>query len=186
MNRHPLRTLGVLTCMLALVGAFATGLSMRNAVAHNGTPPNSAGSPLVGAWQWNSFPAAGEICCGPEPATFAIFHTDGTYVEWNPVAGTAIGIWRMTGARTADLVFVFPDTDPSLKGYAPGTATFTIKIELDATGDALTATGTVVVRDAGGKQLATVQWHRPATRMTFETNPATGSIPATPAATPTT
>jgi hypothetical protein len=186
MNRHPLRTLGVLTCMLALVGAFATGLSMRNAVAHNGTPPNSAGSPLVGAWQWNSFPAAGEICCGPEPATFAIFHTDGTYVEWNPVAGTAIGIWRMTGAHTADLVFVFPDTDPSLKGYAPGTATFTIKIELDATGDALTATGTVVVRDAGGKQLATVQWHRPATRMTFETNPATGSIPATPAATPTT
>jgi len=131
-------------------------------------------------WQWDADPAR------PEPSTFAIFHADGAYVEWQPVGGAAIGIWRMTGERAYDLLFVFPDTDPSLEGFGPGTATFTITIELDEKGNALTAQGTVDIRDAGGVQLATVPWSRPATRLTFETNPATGSIPATPmAATPT-
>ena len=101
------------------------------------------------------------------------------------MAGAAIGIWRMTGERTADLVFVFQDIDPSLEGYAPGTLTFTVEVVLDETGDALSAEGTIVARDEAGAQLGTVDWSRSAVRMSFATNPATESIPATPvAATP--
>ncbi len=178
MHRHPVGPAFVLAAALALVGAFAVGFSRQAAVAQDATSTATAGPPLVGAWQWSSLPA-GEASL-PEPPTFAIFHADGTYAEWNPVAGAAIGIWRMTGERTADLVFVFQDIDPSLEGYAPGTLTFTVEVVLDETGDALTATGTIVARDEGGVQLGTMEWSRAAVRMTFETNPATGSIPATP------
>jgi hypothetical protein len=172
---------------LAGLGAGGLGVALaaavtRQASAQDATPADAAGRPLVGMWQWNSFPER------PEPATFAIFHADGTYTEWNPIAGEAIGIWRMTGERTFDLLFVFADTDPSpdVTKWGPGTGTFTITGELDETGNALTAAGTVVARDAGGVHLVDVPWTRPAIRVTFETNPATGSIPATPeAATPT-
>src|SRR5688500_8942311 len=150
------------------------------ATAQEATPSALATSPIVGAWQWNADPGS------PEPSNFALFHADGTYTEWQPVAGQAIGIWRMSGERTYELLFVFPDTDPSLEGFGPGTATFLITIALDASGNAFTAVGTIDVRDAGGTSLLTVPFTRPATRMTFETNPATGSIPATPmAGTPT-
>jgi hypothetical protein len=148
--------------------------------AQEATPSALANDAIVGAWQWDADPAS------PEPSNFALFHADGTYTEWQPVAGEAIGIWRMTGERSYDLLFVFPDTDPSLEGFGPGTATFRITIALDETGNAFNAVGTIDVRDAGGTPLLTVPFTRPATRMTFETNPATGSIPATPmAGTPT-
>jgi len=140
----------VLGVAIGLLGAGTVHDAPRIVAAQEGTPGTTAEPMIVGAWQWNSFPEGGEVCCGPEPASFAIFHADGTYTEWQPVAGTAIGIWRMTGERTYDLLFVFPDTDPSLEGFAPGTGTFTITIELDETGNALTATGTIDVRDAGG------------------------------------
>ena len=78
-----------------------------------------------------------------------------------------------------------PRYRPVARGVRAGTATFTIAGELDETGNALTATGTIGVRDPGGVHLVDVPWTRPATRVTFETNPSTGSIPATPvAATP--
>lgn len=172
------------TRRVAIAGLGASGLGLavanatRPAAAQDSTPDDATRSPLVGMWQWNNFPES------PEPATFAIFHADGTYTEWQPVAGQAIGIWRMTGVRTFDLLFIFTDTDPSpdVTKWGPGTATFTITGELDETGNALTATGTIGVRDAGGVHLVDVPWTRPATRVTFETNPSTGSIPATPAA----
>jgi PKD repeat protein len=180
MNRHTLRTIVVLAIVFALVGAFVGGLSHRGTAAQDSTPAGTAESPLVGAWQMG--PGTGV----PEPVWFALFHADGTFEAWNQVAGESIGIWRMTGARTFDLVNVATDADPSPTVWAPGAATFTLTGELDATGNAFTVTGTIDVRDAGGVLLATVPWGAPATRMTFETNPATGSIPATPlAGTPT-
>jgi hypothetical protein len=176
------RIIVVCSLVVALIGSLGIGRAGLGTSAQDATPEELAGGPLVGAWQWNA------SADNPEPSTFAIFHADGTYTEWQPVAGQAIGIWRMTGERTFDLLFVFPDTDPSLDvaKWGPGTATFTITGELDASGDALTATGTIDVRDAGGVHLADVPWTRPATRLTFETNPSSGSIPATPlAGTPT-
>ena len=49
--------------------------------AQEGTPDTQSGDPIVGAWQWNADPTR------PEPSTFAIFHADGTYTEWQPVGG---------------------------------------------------------------------------------------------------
>jgi hypothetical protein len=175
-------TRDTITRRTALAGLGAGGLgvalaaSVRTAAAQDAT----AAGPLVGTWQWGA--AAGL----PEPIWFAIFHADGTFSGWNQVAGQAIGIWRMTGERTFDLVWVYADSDHSPDTWTPGTATFTLTGELAASGDALTAEGTVDVRDAGGTPIVTVPWSAPATRMTFEHNPATGSTPATPtAATPT-
>jgi hypothetical protein len=165
---------------LAGLGAGGVGLAVMATARH--ASAQDAAAPLVGAWQWNSG------ADHPEPNTFAIFHADGTYTEWNPVAGAAIGIWRMTGDRAFDLLFIFADTDPSpdVAAWGPGSATFTITGELDASGNALNAMGTIDVRDAGGVQLATVPWTRPAIRLSFETNPSSGSVPATPmAGTPT-
>lgn len=161
---------------LGVSAAIALGNEATSTAAQESTPAIEAGVPLVGAWQWNAYPD------NPESATFAIFHADGTYVEWQPVGGTAIGIWRTTGERTYDLLFVFPDTDPSLDGFGPGTATFTVALTLDATGNALAAEGMVDVRDANGVLGATVPWRRPATRLTFTANPALGSIAAPPVA----
>jgi PKD repeat protein len=181
MKRHPVISTFVLSLVLAFAGAGALGLTHRGTAAQDATPASTAESPLVGAWQM------GPGTLAPEPVWFALFHADGTFESWNQVAGESIGIWRMTGARTFDLVNVATDADPSPMGWAPGAATFTLTGELDATGNAFTVTGTIDVRDAGGVLLATVPWGAPAIRMTFETNPATGSLPATPmAATPTT
>jgi PKD repeat protein len=179
LHRHFVRRVFVVLAVLSLVGAFGTSLTHQGTVAQDATPTGTAGSPLVGTWQWG--PAVGVS----EPVWFGIFHADGTYMDWNQVAGAGIGLWRMTGERTFDLVTVATDANPSPMAWAPGAATFTLTGELDATGNAFTVTGTIDVRDAGGVLIATVPWSAPATRMTFKTNPATGSIPATPtAATP--
>jgi hypothetical protein len=170
-----MQRLSYLVALFALAGMLAFGLAHRGTSAQDATPEH-AGPGLVGTWQWG---AATGIS---EPVSFAIFHADGTYVGWNQVAGAAIGLWRMTGARTFDLLWVYSDADPSPTAWAPGTATFVLKGELDDTGNAIFLRGTIDVRDAGGMHLATVPWSAPATRMTFDRNPATSSVPATPAA----
>jgi hypothetical protein len=166
---------------LAGLGAGSFGLAAavtaRSATAQDTS--DTASHLLAGVWQWNASPER------PEQPSFAIFHADGSYTEWQMVAGQSIGIWRPTGERTADLLFVFTDGDPSLEVYQPGIVTFMYAIELDETGDAFTAEGTIDVRDPGGMQIGTFPFDRPATRLTFENNPSTGSVPATPvAATP--
>jgi PKD repeat protein len=163
---------------LAVLAGGGLGLAVANrtGAAQDASPAAANGSPLIGTWQWDASPGR------PEPSALAIFHADGTYAEWQPAGGEATGIWRMNGERTFDLLFIFPDTDPSpdVSTFSPGTATFTVTGELDETGNALTAMGTIDVRDAGGLQLLELPWSRPATRVTFATNPSTGSIPATP------
>ncbi len=161
----------------ALAGIGAGGLGLA-ALAASPAAAQNAGDPAThlpaGVWQWNAYPEH------PELSNFAIFHPSGAYTEWQPVAGEAVGLWRPTGERTADLLFVFTDANPAIDVYEPGIVTFTITIQIDETGNALDAEGTIDVRDAGGVQQATVPWRRPATRMTFDSNPTTGSVPATP------
>ena len=163
---------------LAGLGAGGMGLALaRNTASVSAQDaPDTAGHLLTGVWQWNADPG------NPEQPSFAIFHADGSYTEWQMVAGQAIGIWRPTGERAADLLFVFTDGNPSLEVYQPGIVTFTIAIELDESGDAFTAEGMIDARDPGGSQLVTAPFSRPATRLTFENNPTTGSVQATPVA----
>ena len=81
----------------ALAGLGAGGLGVAAAVAAPSASAQDAMDPathlLAGVWQWNAYPEQ------PELSTFAIFHPSGTYTEWQPVAGEAVGLWRPTGAH---------------------------------------------------------------------------------------
>ena len=140
-----------------------------------------AAHPVVGLWQ-NAVTGTGGM-----PWTFSVYHADGTYHEWNGLKlGSALGIWRPTGERTADLLFIYQDTDPSA-AESPGTVTFRMAITADVTGNALTATGDLDLRTPSGI-LVVAEPNRSWTsqRMTFDWNPATGSTGSVPlAATPT-
>ena len=97
-----------------------------------------------------------------------------------------MGVWRPTGERTADLVFMYHGVDPATQ--VETTTTFLLAVTVDATGDALTYDGDLDVRGADGSPIfADTGVRVTATRVTIERNPATGSTATgTPtAATPT-
>jgi hypothetical protein len=158
-------------------------MAARSAAAQD----DMATHPVVGFWQ--------NAVTGPDaakmPWTFSFYYADGTYYEWNGLdAGAALGIWRPAGERTADLMFIYQDVDPTTEAETPGTATFRMTITADDTGNALTAHGDLDVRTPDGTLIVALPdmiWT--SQRMTFDWNPATGSTmtaPATPeAATPT-
>jgi len=64
-------------------------------------------------------------------------------------AGTGVGVWEATGERSADVLFVFQDIDPSA-AFAPGTATFLLAVTVDETEDALIGSGALQVRPPDG------------------------------------
>lgn len=168
---------------VAAIGA-ALGLSSRvePTAAWEATPAPATTHPVVGLWQ-NAVTGTGGM-----PWTFSLYHADGTYHEWNGLKlGSALGIWRPTGARTAELMFVYQDTDPAATREIPGTVTFRMTIAADATSDALTVTGDLDLRTPDGRLVVAepnIRWT--SQRMTFDRNPATGSTaPAEPIATPT-
>src|SRR5688572_9211519 len=127
----------------ALAGLGASGLGLALAVSHataQDTVTEMATHPIVGFWQ--------NRVTGPDaekmPWTFSLYHADGTYHEWNGLdAGTALGIWRPVGERTAELLFIYQDTDPTTATETPGTATFRMTVEVDATGDGLSYDGDI-------------------------------------------
>lgn len=171
----------------ALAGLGAGGLGVALAAARPAAAQDAAAEmakhPIVGFWQLDS---------GPNPPTgrrfdFLLIHADGTHNDWNGLAaGSALGIWRPTGERTADFLSIYLDTDPSTAAEAIGTATFRMTITVDDTGDAYTADGSLDLRDANGAPIVTLPAHWTCVRITFDHNPATGSTMATPtAATPT-
>jgi hypothetical protein len=171
---------------LAGLGAGGLGLALGAArpAAAQEAATDMAKHPVVGFWQ--------NRVTGPDaatmPWTFSLYHADGTYHEWNGLdAGAALGIWRPAGERTAELLFIYQDTDPTTATETPGTATFRMTIDADDTGDALSAKGNLDVRDPAGTLLLTIpdaKWT--STRVTFDHNPATGSTAVTPTdATPT-
>jgi len=140
--------------------------------------------PVVGLWQ---FIGGEQPTQEPSPG-FEIFHADGTYVTWGDLdTGGGVGIWRPTGERTADALWIFEDIAPATgSGNQPGTATFRATIEVDETGSTLTySNGSIEVRDVSGTVLfSTDDFDVPAsTRVTFDHNPMTGStVTGTPEA----
>lgn len=125
------------TAMASLdAGGLAVAASQLGASAQDATPGETTGHPIVGAWRWQNNP--------DDPSTstsFAVFHGDETYVEFDPAVGVGIGTWRATGERTGDLTIVFQDNDldPNLLGR--GLGTFWMTVEADGTGNAIAATG---------------------------------------------
>ncbi len=176
------RTLGVSTFTLA--AALALTVALIGSLPHGGLASQMGASdaravhPIVGTWQWANNPGEGAPFAGP---SYAIFHADGSYVEYFPPVGVGIGTWNVTGANTVDLTIVFQDIDEDPYVYEPGVSTYRISIEVDATGDTLTATGDLVVRDASGAEVLTMPFTGTATRLTAETPGTTATPVATPA-----
>jgi len=176
----------------ALAGLGAAGIgaalaTVGSAAARQDVP--LADHPIVGLWQYDG--GFGPLQGGRD-WTYEIFHADGTYVAWGGLnVGAALGIWRPTGERTAEVLFIWQDTDPFPTGVeGPGTAAFRFDLEVDAAGTTITASGgTLDARDANGVHLFPPGPFEtgPSTRVTFDNNPMTGgteSAPATPEATP--
>ena len=144
--------------------------------------------PVVGLWQFNG---ALDPAQGPSPG-FEIYHGDGTYTSWGgSTAGGAQGIWRPSGARTAEVLFIWVDTNPfPSEDEDRGTATFRHTVEIDEANTTMAyVDGTIDVRDPYGTLLfpAGPSEAPTSTRVTFDVNPMTGSTvtDATPeAATP--
>ena len=172
----------------ALAGLSAGGLGLtlattaRQASAQDAAA-EMASHPLVGLWQ---LPIIGPDA-PVSPWAFQIYHADGTMSSWNAgLTAGVLGLWRPTGERTADVMWVMQD----LTDDGALTLTFRLTFELDETGDRLTGTGDLDIRDADGVQVSAIPGVEiTSTRLTFDVNPATGSTASQgpdAAATPTT
>lgn len=139
------------------------------------TPPAPvAAHPVVGAWRFDT-----NADDPGNPPSYAAFHADGAYMESHPGVGVGIGAWQATGPRTADLTIVFADIDPSEDAFARGELTVRAAVEVDPSGDALTAPYAFSGASLDGAVLFDGVLTATATRIDVEPMP-----PATPAATP--
>src|SRR5215208_199287 len=92
-------SLAIIMLMLMLGLIAATGPS---ASAQDATPDAMsamASHPLVGTWQQHDLES-------PAATGFVVFHADGTVVATRRYRGVALGLWRPTGERTAELVLI--------------------------------------------------------------------------------
>jgi hypothetical protein len=163
-----------------LLGVVAT--LGRGATAQDATPDTSADAdqpdapmmathPIVGTWRWDNDPA------DPADDSYGIFAADGSYLEVTKPTNVGIGIgsWIPTGDRTADVITVFQDVDPS-ETFEPGTATFLMSATVDASGDELAATTDLQTRDvAGAVTFEASGWTLTASRVTVGPLPDFGA-----------
>ena len=152
----------VSSLVIVLMSVLLVGFA-RVGTAQEGTPSAVSAHPVVGAWVFDTDAA--------DPAnalSYAAFHADGTYVEVHPLVGVGVGAWHPTGERTADLTIVFQDIDPSRAGIAPGTLIIRVAVEVDPTGDALTAPFTSEGRGPDGAVVFTNAFTATATRLAVE------------------
>lgn len=151
MKRTTLFGILVALSLTALVGAGA----IPHAAAQ-GTNDTTA-HPIVGMWWWDNGSA------DPFDDSFAVFQSDGTYIEETPFIGAGIGTWVPTEERTAELLIVFQDTEGGVDPNEPaafvaGTLTFRLSIEVDAAGDSLVAKGLIETRSPDGALLDESNW----------------------------
>jgi hypothetical protein len=137
--------MGRIAILVSIIAAVVVGLVVIDArpaaIAQEATPTTLVDHQVVGAW-WTANDAPGP---GVETA-YAVFHADGTYLEVDPNIGVGVGVWRVTGERSAELTYVFQDIDPEPAMTAPGTVTVRQSVDVDAAGNAFTAPLTVEVR----------------------------------------
>ena len=163
---------------LAGLGASSLGLAaMSRGVSAQDATSETAMHPIVGAWGWNNNPDT------PDAGTsFAIFHGDGTYIEFDPAVGVGVGAWRATGERTVDLIITFQDNDLDANTFAPGLGTFWMTVDVDAAGNGITAAGELQALDSDGEVLVHLPYSGLGTRMVAEAPAWFGTPMATPTA----
>jgi hypothetical protein len=147
-----------------------------------GCPGRDGITPLVGTWQQHDLESSAAT-------GFVVFHADGTVVATRRYREVALGIWRPTGKRTAELVLIelLPvgrDTKATPDGEEIGTITYQETVTIDETGNTLSFEGTYDTRDAsavslGGPLYVGSLTLAPATRVTFDQYPMLGSTTAT-------
>jgi hypothetical protein len=159
----PSRTTDSISRRTALAGMGALGLALAtrrlDAFAQDATPAATAfpmtDHPIIGAWKWYD-------PCNPDTAYFyAIFDADGAYVDYDDFAGVSVGRWRATGERTVELATIVQHIisfdgmfEPGFQlpedVFEGGQATTWRAIEVDETGNTLTARGYYEPRDDSG------------------------------------
>jgi hypothetical protein len=177
------RFVPLFTAVAVVVLSSAVVISRPPAAAQEATADAAAliavaTHPLVGAWQWSNNPN------DPDARfSYAIFHDDGTYTEFDPAIGVGIGVWQPTGARSADLTIVFQDIDPDAKVFAPGWVSFWIAIDVDASGNAMTGEGRLEARTPDGQVVTQFPYEGFGTRLTVDTTaPLNRAMSGTPMA----
>jgi hypothetical protein len=174
-------TLSLAVVVLLVMSGIATlrlSTAAQEATPDTATTMAMADHPIVGAWQWSNHPGDPNAS-----VTYAIFHDDGTYTEYDPNIGVGIGVWKPTGERTADLTIVFQDIDPAAGVFAPGWASFWISISVDDTGNVMTGEGSVEAQTPDGTVVAEFPYDGFGSRLTVETTtPLNLAMSATPGA----
>ena len=176
--RHLIASLSVVVVLL--LGVVVT--LERGATAQEATPdtaadidqpdaPAMATHPIVGTWRWDNDPA------DPADDSYGIFAADGSYLEVTKPTNVGIGIgsWIPTGDRTADVITVYQDVDPT-EVVEAGTATFLMSATVEERGDELAATTDVQTRDvAGAVTFEASGWTLTASRVTVGPLPDFGA-----------
>jgi hypothetical protein len=144
----------------------ALGTTARSATAQETTTAH----PLVGAWRLSNDPN------DPANVGLGAFHADGIYVSVASDIGTGISAWRATGDRTAEATGLAHDT--AEHNNFGGTVKIWMSIEVDATGNALTAAVFVHVLNPSGTVVLEFNFTATGTRIEVEPMPPL----ATPAA----
>lgn len=119
--------------VVVLLGLVAT--MDRSARAQETTPAAMAEHPVVGGWRLENINEDGTIVI-----SYAVFHADGTYVEAFGEGAPLIGVWKPTGAHTADLTLFAADVDPDPEVTVPVVSRQAIAV--DETDTTFTAEGT--------------------------------------------
>lgn len=168
------RTLPVLVSLVLLL------VSSSLAIAQEATPSASRvsryGHPFVRTWEWHNDLGnrgfSSSISC-------SVITEDGSYVEYAASIGVGTGRWQPTGERTADLVVSFqhlastsgvfaPDYVPAGHVFLPGVRTYWLTVEIDVTGNRLTASGHYDVRFSAESVPISEDWIGEAYRMTTQ------------------
>ena len=153
--------LGLSIVALVLGGRFSSTIpqvaTAQEAGAH-------VAHPITGSWYWEN------ISDDAFDDSYAVFGSDGIYVEETAYIGAGIGSWTPTGDHSADLIIVFQDIEGGLDpdapaAFVPGTLKFWLSIEVSPDGNSLTATGPVEARTADGALAYAFTFDGSATRL---------------------
>jgi hypothetical protein len=165
-----MRRFSVLLSIVVVLLGSVVARSRPPASAQEATPASMAAMaahPVVGMWR-----TAVSNEGGTPFTSLSTFHADGAYTEVLPDGTVSTGLWRPTGARTADLTFYvfFSIGDRLVQGEGR------ITVEVDASGNRLTEEGTLVGRYEDGSVAIAIE------------SPATGArlqvLPVEPLGTP--
>src|SRR5215204_3564858 len=138
-----MRRFVVLVSVAAVLGLLVLGLVSPRTDAQEGTPAAMAGHAIIGAWLLDV-----DTEDPSNPPSLAIFHDDGTYLQADADGSNGVGVWEATGANSAALTAIFHGQDES--GNFGGATTVRATIEVDSSGEILTAQYTLEFGDPAG------------------------------------